>query len=280
MIIKPKLFAFVLMPFSKEFDDVYQLGIKETCNQIGIYCERVDEQVFQETILERIYNQIIKADLIIADMTNKNPNVFYEVGYAHAIGKDVILLTQDSKDIPFDLAHYPHIVYEGKIVSLKNELNKRLSWYINNPSDTSAFFNTSVDIYVFNQLVQDDPAFEVQIPENYANAFSITININNSVDRFIENVSFQVGIITESNISECFRRGTLKQYEQKDKRLIHIIDDYFTIIPGSWESIDLEFYTPDTIEDSAEFKIILRLFFGFGPVDFPFTITVKRKNSE
>jgi len=82
-----KPFCFVLMPFSKDFDDVYQIGIKESCVNAGAYCERVDEQIFQETILERIYNQITKSDFIIADMTGRNPNVFYEVGYAHALGK-------------------------------------------------------------------------------------------------------------------------------------------------------------------------------------------------
>ena len=74
---------------------------------------RVDEQIYQENMLSRIYNQISKADLIVADVTGKNPNVFYEVGYAHALGKKTILMTQDTDDIPFDLKHYPHIVYSG-----------------------------------------------------------------------------------------------------------------------------------------------------------------------
>ena len=107
------------MPFEKEFDDVYQLGIKEACKEAGAYCERVDEQLFHESILERIYNQISKADVVIADMTGRNPNVFYEAGYAHALGKKVILVTQNSEDIPFDLKHYPHIIYQGRITDIK-----------------------------------------------------------------------------------------------------------------------------------------------------------------
>ncbi len=62
----PKPYCFVLMPFDKGFDDVYQIGIKESCVSGGAYCERVDEQIFHETILERIYNQISKADFIIS----------------------------------------------------------------------------------------------------------------------------------------------------------------------------------------------------------------------
>jgi hypothetical protein len=60
-------------------------------------------------------------------MTGRNANVFYEVGYSHALFKEVILLTQDSNDIPFDLKGHKHIVYNGSITTLKNQLSKRLS---------------------------------------------------------------------------------------------------------------------------------------------------------
>lgn len=68
-----QIFAFVLMPFDKAFDDIYKIGIKETANSLGILAERVDEQIFREGILERIYRQIELADLIVADMTGQNP---------------------------------------------------------------------------------------------------------------------------------------------------------------------------------------------------------------
>lgn len=119
----PTTFAFVLMPFSSEFDDIYRLGIKETVEAAGMVAERVDEQIFHsEKILERIYNQIDLADFIIADMTGRNPNVFYEVGYAHAKSKTCILLTSSADDIPFDLKHHRHIVYGNSISNLKTAL--------------------------------------------------------------------------------------------------------------------------------------------------------------
>ncbi len=129
---KPKIFVFVLMPFSDDFDDVYQLGIKEACKECGVYCERVDEQIYTENMIERIYNQIAKADFLIADMSNRNPNVFYEVGYAHALGKNVILLTQNSKDIPFDFKHFPHIIYNNKITVLKEQLIPKVKFFTQN----------------------------------------------------------------------------------------------------------------------------------------------------
>lgn len=121
-----KLFAFVLMPFDKEFGDTYLLGIKSTVEEFDMHAERVDEQVFhREWILERIYNQIDVADLIIADMSGRNPNVFYEVGYAHAKNKVCLLLTKDTADIPFDLKNHRHIVYRS-ILDLKKKLYKDL----------------------------------------------------------------------------------------------------------------------------------------------------------
>lgn len=130
----PKPFVFVLMPLDEKFDDIYKFGIKGAAEEGGAYAERVDEQIFTEGILERIFNQISKADIIVADMTGRNANVFYEVGYAHALGKIVLLLTQNVDDIPFDLINKQHIVYAGKIKTLKSELKKKIVWAISESS--------------------------------------------------------------------------------------------------------------------------------------------------
>ena len=117
-----KLFCFVLMPFSKEFDDTYRLGIKETIESLGHIAERVDDQIFRnETILERIKNQIASADFIVADMSSNNANVYYEVGFAHAKEKECILIANDVSEIKFDLKHNRHIEYKN-ITDLKRKL--------------------------------------------------------------------------------------------------------------------------------------------------------------
>ncbi len=121
-------FAFVLMPFDREFSDIYRFGIKQTAENCGVVAERVDEQHFSETILERVYRQIENSDFIIAEMTGKNPNVFYEVGYAHAKGKLCALVTQSATDIPFDLKHHPHVVYDGSIADLQKKLTQKIKW--------------------------------------------------------------------------------------------------------------------------------------------------------
>jgi hypothetical protein len=271
---KPKLFAFVLMPLSKDFDDVYQLGIMETCKEVGLYCERVDEQIFQETILERIYNEIHKADLIIADMTGKNPNVFYEVGYAHALGKNVILLTKNSDDIPFDLKHYPHIIYNDKIVLLKDELEKRLIWFLDNPDKVEEYFSTNVEIFLDDKQIIENPRIEVQKPDNLSNVLYLSINLHNSIDKFIEDVSFQVGIISDNKISFHYNRDDVKKYQQKDSKVIHILDDNFYIMPNSWEGMILQLISDDEFKHDAVLNLTIRLFFDFGSIDFPFSVKV------
>ncbi len=149
-----KKFAFVLMPFNPDFDDIYKLGIKGACNSEKIYCERVDEQIYEGDMLNRIYNQIQHADYIIADMTAKNPNVFYEVGYAHALQKKVILITQNPDDIPFDMQHYFHIVYnKSNISGLKDELNRRIEWYLS-LSDETNNLDSEYELNVYLNSIQ------------------------------------------------------------------------------------------------------------------------------
>ena len=85
------------------------------------------KQIFhQEGILKRIWSQIDRSDIVVAELTRLNPNVFYEVGYAHAKSKFCILLTTDASTIPFDLKNRRHIVYSS-IQDLKNKLARDLA---------------------------------------------------------------------------------------------------------------------------------------------------------
>jgi hypothetical protein len=104
--------CFVLMPFSSHLTPVFTDHIRSVCNQLNIKCLRADDIFSNSAIIEDIWCSINKARVIIADLTSKNPNVFYEIGIAHTIGKSVILITQDIGDIPFDLRHLRHIIYQ------------------------------------------------------------------------------------------------------------------------------------------------------------------------
>ncbi len=121
-----QLFAFVVMPFAKEFEDKYVLGIKSAAEDAGMRVERLKDQIFyRQGMVERIHHQIEEADFIIGDMTEPNPNVFYEVGYARAKNKLCILLTDDPDKLPFDLKYRRHIIYSS-IQDLKQKLTSEL----------------------------------------------------------------------------------------------------------------------------------------------------------
>ena len=107
----PRL-IFVLMPFATEFDEIYQQGIKPTWEELGFRVLRADEEFHIHDIMCRaICQNIQRARFIVADMTGRNPNVFYELGLAHAFGKPVILITQHKDYVPFDLQAILYINY-------------------------------------------------------------------------------------------------------------------------------------------------------------------------
>ncbi|MDX2115238.1 MAG: hypothetical protein SFZ24_06385 [Planctomycetota bacterium] len=154
---RPRPFVFVLMPFKAAFSDVYSVAIKQAAIAAGAIAERLDEQHFTENMIERIVNQIAKADLIIADVSSSNPNVFYELGYAHALDKPVIIISQDVDDIPFDLKHRFHIRYSpADLPFLKQVLEARIQSAIQEPRATKGV----LDRCPFDVRVEDQPLSE------------------------------------------------------------------------------------------------------------------------
>lgn len=117
--------VFVIMPFAPDFDDLYHLGIREVVSKLGLTCERADEIEYAGEVMNKIHDSINKARLVIAEVSTQNPNVSYEVGYAHALKIPVVLLTKNIEMAPFDIRGYNHIVYKS-IVELRDKLEKRL----------------------------------------------------------------------------------------------------------------------------------------------------------
>jgi hypothetical protein len=230
---KPKKFCFVLMPFDSEFEDIYKLGIKQSCIDAGAYCERVDEQIFNESILDRIYNQISKADIVIADMTNRNPNVFYEVGYAHALGKTTILLTKNSDDIPFDLKHYPHIIYNNKIGKLKEDLTQRVRWCVENENPDDNNQKVEIDIFLGDKSLSSKNV-EYITKKNAIPAPTFTLHNNNFIT--YNPGDYQVGIITDENYTNL-RQNKGKSIKLPDGKILHMCPMIEEILyPNSYTS--------------------------------------------
>jgi hypothetical protein len=108
--------CFVLMPFKDPFNRIYERFIKPTVEELdtsGLQCQRADDIYKIGLIMEDIWEQIWRARILIAELTGQNPNVMYELGMAHTVGRDVILITQNLDDVPFDLRHHRVIVYEN-----------------------------------------------------------------------------------------------------------------------------------------------------------------------
>lgn len=111
--------AFVIMPFTPRWSKCVFDTVKKALGEAGITCVRADEQ-YGHQILEDIWTGLCEASIVVADVTGRNPNVYYELGVAHVLGRRVILITQDAGDIPFDTRLYRHIPYRYSCWGLKN----------------------------------------------------------------------------------------------------------------------------------------------------------------
>jgi hypothetical protein len=117
------------VPFGGTFDELYKTCLRPTVESHGWICCRADEVYQPREIIDLIWEEIHRADLVIADLTGRNPNVFYEVGYAHALLRPTVLLVQDIKEVPFDLRHRQLLRYEPDEEGM-NDLAAELRRYL------------------------------------------------------------------------------------------------------------------------------------------------------
>lgn len=103
--------CFALMPFDSPFNRIYDDVIRVAVDKAGLRAVRADKIFSPSPIVEDIWVHIATSRLIIADVTGKNPNVFYELGLAHAVGKAVIIITQSKDDVPFDIGYIRYFRY-------------------------------------------------------------------------------------------------------------------------------------------------------------------------
>jgi hypothetical protein len=117
------------MPFAEQYREVYSEIYRPVCAANGLEIWRVDEISRPGSITRDIVEGILDADVVLADLTSKNANVFYELGIAHAVGNKTIMTAQDASDVPFDIANFRVIFYEQSISGskkLKVDLDKAI----------------------------------------------------------------------------------------------------------------------------------------------------------
>jgi len=150
-----KLKVFMVMPFSDEIaNNNYLHSIKPNVEKFNLDVRRSDEIFSTRPIYDDIVKEIQDASIVIVDITNKNPNVFYELGMAHTLKQSrTIMVTQDNiKDTPFDIAHFRIIPYENTIVGKVNfekQLNSTLSNLLSDRKETfKNEFDLTFDIFL------------------------------------------------------------------------------------------------------------------------------------
>lgn len=127
----PKLIS-VMMPFNAAYKETYS-AIKRVADHMGLECLRADDIWQNSTFIQDIFDLIYCARIIIVDFSERNPNVMYETGIAHTLGKTVIPITQSVNDIPSDLGHHRALKYlpnEEGYKKLSNELYLRIKTII------------------------------------------------------------------------------------------------------------------------------------------------------
>lgn len=112
--------AFVLTPFHMDYAQTYDI-IRSTCSKAKMISMKGDEEFVPKDVLQHIVKSIVKSRIVIANLNGRNPNVFYELGIAHALNKPTILIAHINTEVPFDLKNQYLVLYRNE-----TELKERL----------------------------------------------------------------------------------------------------------------------------------------------------------
>lgn len=124
--------CFVMMPFGQWFDRYYQEIYAPAIKEAGFEAVRADELFTTGSVMEQIWEQIEKASILLADLSGRNPNVFYELGLAHAARKPVVFTASQVEDVPFDLRHLRVIIYDVREPEWSLMLRQSITDYLRN----------------------------------------------------------------------------------------------------------------------------------------------------
>lgn len=105
--------CFVMQPFAPPHGDYYEKIFKPAIEKTELQAVRADAEIFGTgKIIDQVWRGINAAKVLVAELTTRNPNVFYELGIAHALNKPVVLVSSNEPDVPFDLHHIRVIYYD------------------------------------------------------------------------------------------------------------------------------------------------------------------------
>ncbi len=121
--------CFVLMPLHDPFTSIFDRHIKRVVRDCSLVAMKADDIYSNRPVMEDVWTHLNQARLVIADLTDSNPNVFYELGIAHTLGKDVIMIAQHLTKVPFDVGHvrYINYVYPSQVERFEVALRDTIS---------------------------------------------------------------------------------------------------------------------------------------------------------
>lgn len=191
--------AFVLMPFEPEFDSLFLKLLKPTLEEIDYEVKRADSFLDQKNILHDIVNSIETADLIIAELTNQNPNVLYELGLCHGLNKPTVLIAQSIDDVPFDLRAYRILIYSTHFDEIINLTEKLTEICLGHKSNKIIFGNPLTDFMSKKGNIAQDVAISSNIDvketqEEEKELYDLLLG----KDNFIEKMTNSMEVITSS----------------------------------------------------------------------------------
>lgn len=122
--------CFMMMPFGGHYDTYYREVYAPAIKDAGFEPVRADEIFQTGTVMEQIWTQLEKCFVVLAELTGRNPNVFYEMGLAHAAKKPVVFVSASLEDVPFDLKHLRIVLYDTSNPFWGDKLRKDIATYL------------------------------------------------------------------------------------------------------------------------------------------------------
>jgi nucleoside 2-deoxyribosyltransferase len=134
-IVEKARTVFAAMPFAAEYEDVYFVAMVDAARAVGAACRRLDREDYAGDVVQKLTTLIGECDLVIADISEANPNVMYEVGYAHALDRPSVHICSSPLDeLPFDVRNWNTLAYsKGRTHALRDDLIRRLTAVLGEP---------------------------------------------------------------------------------------------------------------------------------------------------
>lgn len=270
--------CFVAIPFNDEYDDTYSLGIKGACDEVNAECIRLDKMYFQGMIQEKIFEEICNADIIIAEITDHNPNVFLEIGFALAKGKTIILLQKEGTKKAFDVSSF-QIIFYSKIGILKKDLRKIITHYAEQmPSKEILTSNLSYSINSQPLLVDRVGKINVKIENHNDTRYPFLCDLFVKISNDGENSADLSNTCLKVILPNCFQHSLYGMHDilsfedptnSSTKHSSFTINAKDKLLPGQDIIKRLSFQTttdPRTVSADGKFKVSSS--FGKSEIDF------------